>query len=87
MFPIAGQTAGPIGLKFCGHSRSGWGVSKAKKIRFFFVFKFLKTIFFSRATPGPLASSTYTVATKNRGNEYLTQKFPALKVFLRVLFL
>jgi len=30
MLPIAGQTPGPIGLKFMG----GWGVLKAKKFNF-----------------------------------------------------
>ena len=45
MFPIAGQTAAPIGLK---------------KFQNFFLFRklFLK-IFFPRATPGPSASFGY----------------------------
>ena len=36
MFPIAGQTAGPIGLKFFVDTQGWPGVFKAKKIRSFF---------------------------------------------------
>ena len=55
MLPIAGQTAGPNGLKFYVDTR-GWGVSKAKKNSNFF-----SNIFFSQATPGPSASNIYII--------------------------
>ena len=53
MLLIAGQTAGPIGLKFfCGHSWVARGCYRLlKNSKFFFKFLF----FFSRATPGPSA--------------------------------
>ena len=51
MFPIAGQTAGPIGLKFFVDTHGWPGVSQAKKIEIFFFPK----LFFTRATPGPSA--------------------------------
>ena len=55
MFPIAGQTAGPIGLKFFVDTHGWPGVIKAKKSKFFF----FRNFFFPRATPGPLASNYY----------------------------
>ena len=36
MFPIAGQTAGPNGLNFLREPMGAPGVTKAKKIDFFF---------------------------------------------------
>ena len=58
MFPIAGHTAGPIGLKFVVDTH-GWprGVIKAKKNRIFFPI-FFQHFFWPRATPGPSASLT-----------------------------
>ena len=52
MLPIAGQTAGPNGLKFFEDTQGG--CFKLKKFDFFF-FKF----FLLWATPGPLASEKY----------------------------
>ena len=51
MFPIAGQTAGPIGLKFCVNTQ-GWpggdiGYKKIPKSFFFWKF-FFKFFFFSK---------------------------------------
>jgi len=52
MLPIAGETAGPIGLNFFwGHG--GREMLWAIKIRFFRIFL---TFVFARATPGPSAS-------------------------------
>ena len=48
MFPIAGQTAKPIGLKFFVDIQRWPGVLKAKKN--------FENFFFPRATPGPSAS-------------------------------
>ena len=50
MFPIAGQTAGPIGLNFFvdTQGRSGGDIGKKNQKKKF-------QIFFPRATPGPLA--------------------------------
>ena len=49
MSTIAGQTAGPIGMKFFFVATYGWpwGVIGLKKF---------KILFFPRATPGPSAS-------------------------------
>ena len=59
MFPIAGQTAGPNGLKFfCGHSWVAGGCLRLKGSNFV-VFKKKKK--FSRATPGPLASFYFVI--------------------------
>ena len=62
MFPIACQTAGPIGLKFFVDTQgwSGGDIGK-KNSNFFFNFFFLQFFFllksiFPRATPGPPAS-------------------------------
>ena len=51
MFPIAGQTAGPIGLNFFvdTQGRSGGDIGKKNQKKKF-------QIFFPRATPCPLAS-------------------------------
>ena len=51
MLPIAGQTAGPNGLKFSVDTHKRPGVLKAKQNRIFF-----PTFFFPRATPDPSAS-------------------------------
>ena len=54
MLPIAGQTAGPIGMKFFCEQGVARGCYRLKKIRFFFsrfVSKFFST--------GPSASITY----------------------------
>ena len=65
MIPIAGQTAGPIGLKFFVDTQ-GWpggdiGFKKSNiffsKIFFFKIFFF--KFFFPPSTPGPSASYTY----------------------------
>ena len=48
MLPIAGQTAGPIGLNFFMDTHGGG--YRCKKSKYFF------TICFPRATPGPSAS-------------------------------
>ena len=38
MLPIAGQTAGPIGLSFfCRHLWAVWGCKRPKKVKFFFL--------------------------------------------------
>ena len=51
MLSIAGQTAGPIGLKiFVDTHMGGRGVSKAKKLELLFSKFFFH--FFLRATPG-----------------------------------
>ena len=49
MLRNAGQTTGPIGLKFLWTLMGGRGVLKAKKIRIFFPFflHFLKTFIFN----------------------------------------
>ena len=47
--PIAGETAGPIGLKFLGTLMGGRGVLQAKKIRILF------SIFFSTGNAGPFS--------------------------------
>ena len=59
MYPIAGQTAGPIGLTFFVDTHE-WlgGAIGYKKIRNKKNKKNSK-FFFPRATPGPLASSIY----------------------------
>ena len=46
MFPIAGQTAGPIELTFLWTLMGGRGVSKAKIWTFFIFFEILKRILF-----------------------------------------
>ena len=51
MFPIAGQTAGLIGLNFFVDTQGWPGGVLDKKNRIFF-----QKNFFPRATPGPLAS-------------------------------
>ena len=57
MLPIAGRTAGPVGLIFfCGHSWVAGGCYRLKKSKknsqhFFFIFP--------RATPGSSASYKY----------------------------
>ena len=59
MFPIAGQTAGPIGLTFfCGNSWVVGGCSKKNRKQNFFenFFNIFFQHFFLRATPGPSAS-------------------------------
>ena len=61
MLRIAGQTAGPIGLKLFVNIY-GWpgGCYRLKKSNFFSkIFKMFKKIFFPRATPGPSASNEY----------------------------
>ena len=60
MLSIAGQTVGPIGLKFLWTLMEGREVLKAKIIRFFFSKYFFLNfkIFISLATPGPSASGT-----------------------------
>ena len=56
MVPIAGQTAGPIGLKFFVDTH-GWPGGSKKKFQIFFYRKFFFQIFFfPRATSGPSAS-------------------------------
>ena len=65
MLCIAGQTAGPIGLKFFVDTHGWPGVLYAKKMfcffhNIFFLIYFFSNFFFkffSRATPGPLAST------------------------------
>ena len=70
MFPIAGQTAGPIGLKFFVDTQ-GWpggdiGYKKFQKVFF--------QKFFPRATPGPSASiikySYYYLSTTGWSNKH-----------------
>ena len=51
-----GQTAGPIGLKFIVDTNWWPGVLYAKKIINLF-FKMFFKIFFTRVTPGPVASN------------------------------
>ena len=55
MFPIAGQTAGPIRLTFFGDTQR-WpgGCLRINNLNFFF----LQNFFFLRATPGPSACLT-----------------------------
>ena len=55
MFPIAGHTAGPIGLKFVVDTH-GWprGVIKAKKNRIFFPI-FFSTFFLATGNAGPFS--------------------------------
>ena len=57
MFPIAGQTAGPIGLKFFvdTHEWPGGDIGFKKNPKFFFL-KFFFNLFFLWATPGPSVS-------------------------------
>ena len=59
MFPLAGQTAGPNGLIFLGTLMGSREVTKAKKIKFFFLTIFHN--FFSIATPGPSACISYII--------------------------
>ena len=54
MFPIAGQTAGPIGLKFCVDTHGWRECYRLEKIDNFF--NFFSNFFFPRAMPGPSAS-------------------------------
>ena len=54
MLRIAGQTTGPIGLKFFVDTHGWPGVLWPVKMEFFP--KFVSQILFPRATPGPLAS-------------------------------
>ena len=63
MLSIAGQTAGPIGLKIFVTLMGGRGCYRLKN-RFFsqhifliYFFRIFFFKFFSRATPGPLAST------------------------------
>ena len=56
MLPIAGQTAGPIGLKFIVDTR-GWPVLKSKINSKFLLTFFLKT-FLPRTTPS-LSAPTF----------------------------
>ena len=58
MFPIAGQTAGPNGLKFLWTLMGGGGCLRLKGSHFVV---FQKKKFFSRATPGPLASFYFVI--------------------------
>ena len=61
MFPIAGQMAGPIGLKFFVDTQ-GWpgsdiGYKNAKKKFEIFFLSFFSKFIFPRATLGPSASN------------------------------
>ena len=58
MFPIAGQTAGPIGLEFFvdTHGWPGGDIGLKNPNSFFFEIFFFSKFFFLWATPGPLAS-------------------------------
>ena len=67
MFPIAGQTARPIGLNFLWTLMGVWGVSKVSKKfeikkklfhHFFLQNFFFQKKFSSRPTPGLSASDT-----------------------------
>ena len=58
MLPIAGQTAGPIGLKFFVDTQ-GWPGGVIVKNRNYFFFKLFFKFFFPRSTPGPSASLSY----------------------------
>ena len=63
MLPIAGQTAGPIELKFCVNNH-GWpgGDIIGQKIRHFFF-----NNFFPQATPGPSVSNVIIMYFLTKG--------------------
>ena len=64
MLPIAGQTAGPIGLELFVDTQ-GWPGSVIKNSKFT---KHFFKLFFSRATPGSSVSNIYNVTyNKRRG--------------------
>ena len=64
MLPKAGQTAGPIGLKFVGTLMGVQGCFRLKKIEIIIFLNFFYFVF-PRVTPGPSASIAGQTAGPN----------------------
>ena len=66
MLPIAGQTAGPIGLKFFVDTQGWPGGVIVKNSKLFFFSNFFSRFFFPRSTLGPSASLSYFTSRRLR---------------------